>query len=824
MLRPQFEGVVTLLVLAASGAVCAEGIVWDFEGDPLTWRPRADTVSVVLDKSVTASEESKGSLRVSGRIEEGWNYATSDTHPMRAGQLYRLSAWVRVDRLGAGTAAPCLKCEFVGEDASLALGRANTEEYDTARLGAWQLLTGEFRAPHGTVKCWVALEKGGSEPMEIDARLDDVKVEEIDRMSMYDQYRLDPLPEPLARMKGMHPRLYLTQERVAELREAIKTTHKHLWEEVQAQADAAARRGAPKYIEDDGHSGAEQLWQREVGNTLPLLAMAYQMSGDVKYLDAAREWALASCSYPTWGLGSTDGMDLAAGHQLYGLALVYDWCYDDLGDEARSTIRETLVKRTSAMFEAAAGGQAWWRQSYLQNHLWVDVCGMAAAGFALYDEVDDGLLWIGLPLDKFRRTMQALGSDGASHEGAGYWQYGVEYMMKFLHLSGQLLGEDIVGDGTWWPNTARYYQYLTIPRNAWDRRSSLVDLADCPRGNWYGPDHLLRGLAWEYRDGHAQWYADQVDEANIDGAGARWLNLIWFDPSVAPVPPTDMPTLRHFADMDLVSARSDWSGDESLLVFKCGPFIGHEALQRFTYDPGGGHVHPDAGHFVLFGNGEWLLRDDGYRAKWTGQHNTLLVDGRGQLGEGRQWFNGGACLAAKASPRVTLAESSPTLDQIAGDVTQAYPKDSGLTRFTRHLLFIKPDALLALDDVECDADRDLELRFHPEASAAQPAGNAFLMDGAKSRLRVEPLTIDGVAASAEKVGGEERSGGEFAMFTVRLQRRAARWRQATALTWCAAGQEPATVRLDSFGDECRFTVGNRMVRFDWGTGKAHLMP
>jgi hypothetical protein len=62
------------------------------------------------------------------------------------------------------------------------------------------------------------------------------------------------------------------------------------------------------------------------------------------------------------------------------------------------------------------------------------------------------------------------------------------------------------------------------------------------------------------------------------------------------------------------------------------------------------------------------------------------------------------------------------------------------------------------------------------------------------------------------------------MFTVRLQRRAARWRQATALTWCAAGQEPATVRLDSFGDECRFTVGNRMVRFDWGTGKAHLMP
>jgi hypothetical protein len=82
--------------------------------------------------------------------------------------------------------------------------------------------------------------------------------------------------------------------------------------------------------------------------------------------------------------------------------------------------------------------------------------------------------------------------------------------------------------------------------------------------------------------------------------------------------------LRHFEDLGIVSARSDWSGDESLLVFKCGPFLGHKAVGEFSFDPGGGHVHPDANHFVLFGAGEWLIRDDGYHAKWTGQHNTLL--------------------------------------------------------------------------------------------------------------------------------------------------------------------------------------------------------
>ena len=201
--------------------------------------------------------------------------------------------------------------------------------------------------------------------------------------------------------------------------------------------------------------------------------------------------ALASCGYPTWGLGRIDGMDLAAGHQLYGLALVYDWCYHDLDDAARRAIRRTLVKRASAMYQAAATGAVWWRRSYLQNHLWVDATGLAAAGFALFDEVDDASGWIGLPLEACRDSMAALGPDGASHEGIGYWEYGVEYLLKFMELSRTLLGTDL-SQNDWWRNTARYALYLTLPRAAWTRSRCVVDLADCPRGHWYGPDYLLR--------------------------------------------------------------------------------------------------------------------------------------------------------------------------------------------------------------------------------------------------------------------------------------------------------------------------------------------
>ena len=640
-----------------------------------------------------------------------------------------------------------------------------------------------------------------------------------------EKFRLTPLPPTLLKLRGAHPRLYLDAARIAALREAIHTTHAPMWKELRSVADRAVKRGAPAYRARDSQSGDEQLWQREVGNAMPVLALTWRLSGERQYLDAAREWALASCHYPTWGLGSVDGLDLATGHQIYGLSLVYDWCYADLGEEARQTIRQTLVKRTAVLSTAAATGKVWWHRSYLQNHLWVNLCAMATAGLALFDEVDDAACWIGLPLDKFQRTMAALGADGASHEGVGYWEYGVEYNLKFMDLARSLLGVDLYG-APWWRNTASYAQYLALPRRAWTPENCIVDIADCPRSHWYGPDYLLRGLAHEFRDGHAQWLAQQVEAADATAPGAPWLNLLWFDPAIPATPPSSLPTLHHFADLGLVSARTDWSGDEALVVFKSGPFLGHQAVQKFAYDAGGGHVHPDANHFVLFGAGEWLLRDDGYRSKWTGQHNTLLVDDRGQVGEGKEWFDGPAALAAKAQANIVRAWSSAGLDQVTGDATAAYPPALGLRRYRRHLLFLKPDVLLICDEVVTDQPRRLEVRFHPEGRQAARDGSAWMVRGAKSNLRFDPLgETPETTVSAETLAIEGRRGERNqAMFTFRVARQAAVWRHAVAFSWSSATQTPKTVQARTEGETWKFSAAGQAVTLDWTTGEARLGP
>ncbi len=811
------------LVLLLGSSMTTQAAAWDFERDDGNWKPRAATVTVERVTQGGARENSRACLHICGSMPENWNYASSDSVPMEAGRLYRLSAWVKVTSAGSRTPMPFLKCEFVAADRKREMGRASTDAYDAARLGQWQRLTSEFRTPPGTVACWLAVEKGTSDPTQIDAYLDDVTLEPIEQLTALSKYDLNPFPSALEKVRGTHPRLYLNAQHVAELRKAIQTSHAGLWAEVKVLADRAAERGAPAYRKVEGRSSDEQLWQRDVGSTMPHLAMAYLLTSDKRYLDAAKQWALASCSYPTWGYGPFDGKDLATGHQLLGLALVYDWCYPDLDEASRQRIHETLVKRASAMFQAAATSNTYWHRSYLQNHLWVNVCGVGAAGFGLFDEVPQAGQWIGLALDKFRRTMDALGPDGASHEGVGYWEYGAEYMLKFMCLADELLGVSLYNH-PWWRNTAQYCQYLSLPVNAWTRSNCIVDLADCPRGHWYGPDHILRHLAGRYKDGHAQWLAEQVDKADVDSPGARWLNLIWYDPLVQAVPPQGLPTLHHFEDMGIVSARTGWDGRESLVVFKCGPFLGRKALDEFSYDPGGGHVHPDVGHFVIFGNGQWLIRDDGYQDKWTDQHNTLLIDGIRQLGEGHQWLNGTECLMAKSRPRIILANSTADLDHIVGDATAAYPLRAGLKRFVRHLLFVKPDVLIVVDDIVVDASRDLELRLHTESSDCKPDQTSYLVTGRQAALCVDLLTPENVRIDAANLPARGSHGRGASLFTIRFTNHDSRWQNAIALSWASADRETKRVRLVQDQHAWTFAIGDRKLVFDWETGLGVFQP
>jgi len=809
---------VLLWILAPS--LAAEGVLWDFEKDESAWRPRASTVTIQHLPAVGAMGTSRACLKVTGIMADGYNYILSSRIQMQEKQWYRLTGWIRVDMVGRGTPMPYFKCEFLPRDNGATLGQTVTSKYNDVKIGLWQQLSCLFEAPTGTVAALVALEKGTGKVAEIRAFVDDVSVEAVSEAQIFRQYSDPALAKTLANVRGVHPRLFLTDQRIEQLRQDIQTTHAGLWSEVQRLADNLVVVNPPQYTASSSDLG--QLWQRPVGNAMPYLALAYRLTGQTRYLEAAQRWALASCSYPEWGVGSRNSLDLAAGHQLFGLALVYDWCYHDLDPSIRDRIRSTLVSHGARMFQTAAKERLWWHNLYMQNHLYVNISGLGAAGLALFDEVDDAQLWIGFAVRKLGTTMDILGPDGASHEGVGYWEYGAEHMLKLMYLARDLLNTDFYKT-PWWKNTARYSLYMTLPHASWSRYNSAVDLADSPRHHWYGPDHILRHLAATYSDGYAQWLADRIDTVNVESSNAQWLNLIWYDPSVAIRPPQTLPTLRHFADMGIVSARSGWTGDESLVVFKCGPFIGHKAIMQLTHDPGGGHSHPDAGHFILFANGEWLIRDDGTGPKWTNRHNTLLIDGTGQLGEGADSFKAKEYLSTRARPRIVAAVSEPQYDHIAGDATQAYPRSLGLKRFVRHLIFIKPDMLLVLDDVLCESQREMELRFHPESAACETIGGSSVIVGERTILAMELLTPKNVTVRTEGTSSQDKQDKDEPV-VIRYSRPGSEWRNVVALSWTGIQKKPPDVTMQTTGDVSKFLIDGQAITFDWALGKVVMEP
>ncbi|HUU69389.1 MAG TPA: DUF4962 domain-containing protein, partial [Planctomycetota bacterium] len=467
---------------------------------------------------------------------------------------------------------------------------------------------------------------------------------------------------------------------------------------------------------------------------------------------------LTTVGYPTWGLGADDGTDLAAAHNLQGLAVGYDWLYSHLDTPAKQLVVACIEKRGGTLFDKLLQRQVWWHKSYRHNHLWANCLGLAAAGFALYGDVDNVDGFILLPLEKIEESFLSLPPDGTSHEGMPYWGYGIESLLKFTHLAKTLLNEDLLSDSDCFRNAASFRLYSMLPRNSWSRTSNMMVFGDGFRYDWYGPDFLLRRLAAEYNDSHAQWLANTAHEARITQTTSCYLNLLWHDRDQATAAPSDLPLFRYFDDLGIVFTRSGWNGTESVTGFKCGSPIGKWALEKFAYDPGTAHAYPDAGSLQLFAFGDWLLVENGVTNRYTKYHNTLLVNDIGQRGEGAMWFADPELFITKKAASILLAQAGDDYDYILADAADAYRPQAGLQKFLRHVIYCRPSCWVIIDEVQAAAPATFKLLFHSDFVFESLGGNTYRTAGQNGALRITSLLPAGVTGLATKQPVQDRSG------------------------------------------------------------------
>lgn len=501
------------------------------------------------------------------------------------------------------------------------------------------------------------------------------------------------------------------------LRAAIHNTHAAQWRRLYEQCDLYRTQTPPSE-----HPTASITY---FGPAAANLALAYQLTGQPGYLAEAWRWISTAIRYPHWGKANLPDHDLDAGWLLHGLSLAYSWLRHDLDAEAAAELRTKLELQGQRMYDYAVATEGrWWSSSYWQNHNWICYAGLATAGYVL-----ERPEWTARARDNFATVLAELPTDGSDHEGVVYWRYGVPWLAIYLDLLQHAEGAD------WWrcsqflANTFWYRLHQTAPGF-----EQNVDHGDCHDRRSGHSVALYYKLASAYRIGQAQWLAEQVAtrffwrEAYASGVkpgvlAEAFLELLWYDPDVPAVPVDDATTPKraYFPDLGLVTARTSWSSDGTLVSFKAAPGGGHHAwnrAHRLQAERGwdtlnAGHHHPDAGSFVLAGHGAFLLVEDGYNnRKRAAHHNLILVDGRGFAGEDRYHVY-------KDAPPTRTAQLTDVLTEggwvhATADLTAMYDVDLRLRHVRRTLACTPSGALVLRDDLAAEIPHEWTTLLHSD--------------------------------------------------------------------------------------------------------------
>jgi hypothetical protein len=306
-----------------------------------------------------------------------------------------------------------------------------------------------------------------------------------------------------------HPHFILTQERVEELKLARQTTHSEIWKyclELSAEFGTsqipALKNAQNKY--------------RYIGDSMPVLGLAYLITQDPKYIKMAERWVTALISVPDW----SGSQNLGRSSWIVGCALIYDWLYDELESGLKIRIRKKLEKEAGVILEDNSSHRA------LSNHLLIETTALGIAGFVLNGESDESIKFIKQADRWAQYIINHAPEDGSWGEGVQYWQYGLGYFLRFTEAARTSGFKNYYKEYVWLEKTGFFPIYFSLPQ----RPTEVINFSDCGSKR-YIPAFLMYLPASIYQNGFYQHYANQVFAVRQPHKFS-WLDFIYYDPEI----------------------------------------------------------------------------------------------------------------------------------------------------------------------------------------------------------------------------------------------------------------------------------------------------
>ncbi|MDD6152205.1 MAG: heparinase II/III family protein [Bacteroidales bacterium] len=493
----------------------------------------------------------------------------------------------------------------------------------------------------------LSYSEGGSEPVEVQEEEPDDP--SADRNGVFDYSSLAS--------KG-HPRLVIDKAGFDNIRRILtqdRASNRFLCEvsnDIIALADRfVADPNNIKYKLDA--SGTRLLSQsRAAFRELSLLSYAWQVTGNSKYLNSARNVISVICGFPDWHPSHF----LDAAEMCMGAALAYDWLYDALSLEEKKLLHRSIVS-----FALTPGLENSFHEMPTN---WNQVCNasLISGAIALYEkdkEVCYNTIEKGIVSNR-AMAEKLYAPDGNTPEGYGYWGYGSGFqaiLMQALETAFGSTGglENISG----LDKTGEYMLFMAGPCGPFSYADGGSAEESPSAGMWWFARHasdptMLTNELRLYRAGKY---------GSVSGTDTRFLFLI--------------PAIVNGFVVDSVGSgsvpsRTVWSGNGTTPVVMVHTGWKFDADDHYLGIKGGeaqsSHGHMDAGSFVY----------DALGQRWSADAKSLDYDSievaMSALG-GDFWNNNQRSMRWDMMQTNSLGHSTISIAANDGTIAKTYPTD-----------------------------------------------------------------------------------------------------------------------------------------------------
>lgn len=357
-------------------------------------------------------------------------------------------------------------------------------------------------------------------------------------------------------------------------------------------------------------------------------AFAYKLTGSSAYRDRAISEMMNAASFDDW---NPKGHFLDTAGIMFGMAIGYDWLYNDLTDTQKSTVAAAIMEK--GVIPAYNQHQSpYCNFNWTGNKTnWNFVCNSAAIMGALaVADIEEykttAAEVVSLSLQSMQGAICKFGIDGSWYESPEYGRYAMSYYYPATEAMRTALGTDY-GYGSN-PRTNAFCDYIIYISGG----RSVFNYGD-------GGEALINfpGLFLRSKRGGSDFYAAYraMQLQKTEGTAQVW-DVLWYDALNTSFDLNSASMDRFFAANETATFRNGFFGDDLAFAGFHGGYNGDTHCQldagSFVYDAYGMRFACDEGQQDYSGAYVWTTNLNTEKNRWgyyrnrAESHNTLVIN------------------------------------------------------------------------------------------------------------------------------------------------------------------------------------------------------